>query len=145
MSFTALTILLIEIVMWCCPWCADAIFVSREEDLWSPLRWLHNGRDSVLNHQPHDCLLDRLFRHRSKKISKLHVTSLCAGNSLVTGEFPAQMANYAENASIWWRHHGSIKTTVIPFTASQHHWLAAYWIHWNTICLPLAKNLLVFT
>ena len=22
-----------------------------------------------------------------------------------TGEFPAQMASYAENASIWWRHH----------------------------------------
>ena len=23
-----------------------------------------------------------------------------------TGEFPAQMASYAENVSIWWRHHG---------------------------------------
>ena len=22
-----------------------------------------------------------------------------------TGEFPAQMASYAENVSIWWRHH----------------------------------------
>ena len=29
---------------------------------------------------------------------------LC-GNSLVTGEFPAQMARNAENVSIWWRHH----------------------------------------
>ena len=29
----------------------------------------------------------------------------CAGNSPVTGEFPAQRASYAENASIWWRHH----------------------------------------
>ena len=26
-----------------------------------------NGRDGVSNHQPHDCLLNRLFRHRSKK------------------------------------------------------------------------------
>ena len=26
------------------------------------LLWRHNGRDSVLNHQPHDCLLNRLFR-----------------------------------------------------------------------------------
>ena len=33
-----------------------------------PLRWRHNGRDSVSNHQPHDCLLNRLFRRRSKKI-----------------------------------------------------------------------------
>ena len=28
-----------------------------------------------------------------------------AGNSPGTGEFPAQMASYAENVSIWWRHH----------------------------------------
>ena len=26
--------------------------------------------------------------------------------SLGTGEFPAQMVSYAENVSIWWRHHG---------------------------------------
>ena len=29
---------------------------------------------------------------------------LWAGNSLGTGEFPAQMASNAENVSIWWRH-----------------------------------------
>ena len=40
-----------------------------------------------------------------KKTSKLRVTGLCAGNSLVTGEFPAQVASNAENISIWWRHH----------------------------------------
>ena len=69
------------------------------------LQWRHNGPDSVSNHQPHDCLLNRLFRRRSKKTSKLRVTGLCAGNSPGTGEFPAQMASNAENASIWWRHH----------------------------------------
>ena len=69
------------------------------------LRWRHNGCDSVSNHQPHNCLLNRLFRRRSKKTSKLHVTGLCAGNSPGTGEFSAQMASYAENVSIWWRHH----------------------------------------
>ena len=31
--------------------------------------------------------------------------TLCAGNSPVTGEFPAQRASNTENASIWWRHH----------------------------------------
>ena len=41
----------------------------------------HNGRDSVSNHQPHDCLLNRLLRCRSKKTSKLRVTGLCSGNS----------------------------------------------------------------
>ena len=70
-----------------------------------PLHWCHNGHDSVSNHQPHDCLLNRLFRRRSKKISKLRVTGLCAGNSPETSEFPAQMASSTENVSIWWRHH----------------------------------------
>ena len=69
------------------------------------LEWRHNGRDSVSNHQPHDCLLNRLFRRRSNKTSKLHVTGLCTGNSLVTGEFLAQMASNAENVSISWRHY----------------------------------------
>ena len=31
------------------------------------LRWRHNGRDGVSNHQPHDCLLNYLFRRRSKE------------------------------------------------------------------------------
>ena len=72
------------------------------------LRWRHNGRDSVSNHQPYDCLLNRLFRRRSKKTSKLCVTGLCAWNSPRTGEFPAQMASNAENVSIWWRHHENV-------------------------------------
>ena len=71
------------------------------------LHWRHNERDGVSNHQPHDCLLNRLFTRRSKKTSKLRLTGLCEGNSQVTGEFPAQRASNAENASIWWRHHGS--------------------------------------
>ena len=58
-----------------------------------------------VNHQPHDCLLNHLFRRWSKKTSKLRVTGLCEGNSPVTGEFPAQRASNAETASIWWRHH----------------------------------------
>ena len=72
------------------------------------LQWRHHGHNSVSNHQPHDCLLNRLFRRRSKKTSKLRVTGLCAGNSPQTGEFSAQMATNAENASIWWRHHDKI-------------------------------------
>ena len=70
------------------------------------LPWRHNGRDGVSNHQPHDCLLKRLFGCKSKKTPKLRATGVCAGNSPVTGEFPAQMASNAENVSIWWRHHG---------------------------------------
>ena len=59
------------------------------------LLWRHNGRDGVSNHQPHDCLFNLSFRHRSKKTSKTHVTGFCAGNSPVTGEFPAQITSDA--------------------------------------------------
>ena len=38
-----------------------------------------------------------------EKTAKLRITGLCAGNSPVTGEFPAQIASNAENVSIWWR------------------------------------------
>ena len=68
------------------------------------LQWPHNGRDGVSN-QPHHCLLNRLFRRRSKKASKLRVAGLCVGNSPVAGKFPAPMASNAENVSTWWRHH----------------------------------------
>ena len=47
----------------------------------STLQWRHNEHDGVLNHQHYDCLLNPLFRRRSKRISKLRVTGLCAGNS----------------------------------------------------------------
>ena len=67
--------------------------------------WRHNRRDGISNQQPHDCLLNRPFRRRSKKTSELRVTGHCGGNSPVTGEFPAQMASNAENVSISWRHH----------------------------------------
>ena len=45
------------------------------------LRWRHNDHDGGSNHQPHGCLLNRLFRRKSKKTSKLRVTGLCVGNS----------------------------------------------------------------
>ena len=92
------------------------------------LQWRHNGHDSVPNQQPHDCLLNRLFRRRSKKTAKLRVTGLCAGNSPRTGEFPAQMASNADNISIWWRHHeGDI--------ISVHHLLILITLEvWNPPC-----------
>ena len=43
------------------------------------LRWRHNDHAGVSNHQPHGCLLNRLFRRKSKKTSKLRVTGLLCG------------------------------------------------------------------
>ena len=59
---------------------ADGLFSQRVSDAdsasmsWShhacfclvSLRWRHNEHDSVSNHQPHGCLLNRLFGCRSK-------------------------------------------------------------------------------
>ena len=79
------------------------------------LHWRHNEREGVSNHRRCNCLLNRLFRYRSKKTSKLRATGLCEGNPAVTGGlcegnppvtggFPSQRACNAENASIWWRY-----------------------------------------
>ena len=84
------------------------------------LRWRHNDHAGVSNHQPHGCLLNRLFRRKSKKTSKLRVTGLCAGNSPGTGEFPAQMASYAENVSIWWRHHDMLRSHPLCWIICDH-------------------------
>ena len=47
----------------------------------------YNERDCVSNHRRLDCLLNRWFRRRSKKTSKLLVTGLCDGNPPVTGDW----------------------------------------------------------
>ena len=50
-----------------------------------PLRWRHNHHDGVSNHQPHGCLLNRLFRRRSKCFNLM--TSSCTSGTTI-------MANY---------------------------------------------------
>ena len=81
------------------------------------LQWRHNKLDGVSNHRRLDYWLNRLFRRRSKKASKLRVTGLCEGNSPVTGKFPSQRASIAEIVSIWWRHHMYEFRMVYGFTA----------------------------
>ena len=64
---------------------------------YSSLQWRHNELDGVSNHQPHGCLI-------KENIKAPRHWPLC-GEFTGTGEFPAQRASYAENVSIWWRHH----------------------------------------
>ena len=81
------------------------------------LQWRYNGRGGVSNHRLLDCLLNRLFRRRSQKTPKLHVTGICEGNSPVTGDFPTQrpvtrqmfpfddvMMMMMEQGFKWWNH-----------------------------------------
>ena len=87
----------------------------------------HNGRGSVSNHQHHDCLLNHVFRRRSKKTSKLRVTGLCVGNSPGT-EWPVmqkmfpfddvimtRVAMIGQNYRNCW--HRSWPSVIIPTTS----------------------------
>ena len=96
------------------------------------LLWRHNGDERVSNHQPHSCLLNRLYGRRSKKTQKLRVTGFCAGNSPETADFPAQMASNAENVSIWWRHH--------ELSVSNHSKTQREKSTWCLICILSRKH-----
>ena len=87
--------------------CGNVYIAWRHRDAVS-IQWRHDERDRFSNHRRPDGLLNRLFRRRSKKISKLRVNSwslafawwrhqmelfsaflaICVGNSPVPGEFP---------------------------------------------------------
>ena len=84
------------------------------------LQWHHNEPNVASNHQSHDCLLNHLFRRRSKKTSKPHFTGLCEGNSPVTCEFPAQRASNVDNVSFWWYHHGKLFSSFLRYWSSHH-------------------------
>ena len=90
-----------------CGWCCITLQCDplNVVNFLETLHWRHNDEDSVSNHQPHVCLLNRLFRRRSKKTSKAPRHWPLCGEFTGTGEFPAQRASNAENVSIWWRHH----------------------------------------
>ena len=79
-----------------------------------------------------DSMVNRLFRRRSTKTSKLRVTGLCERNSPMTGGFPAQRARNVENVSILWRHHESGKDCFLM----QHNWNISYET-WENSCLSL--------
>ena len=61
------------------------VSVFKKSVLGYTLQRRYMERDGVSNPQPHDCLLSRIFKHRSNKTLKLRITSLCDGNSPVTG------------------------------------------------------------
>ena len=61
---------------------------------------------TMASHIPAPPLFAQLLAQAQiKENIKVHVTGLCAENSPVTGESPAQKASNMENVSIWWCHH----------------------------------------
>ena len=68
------------------------------------LQWRNNGHDGVSNHQPSDCLFNRYSGTDERNIKAPCHWPSC-GEVTGTGEFPEQGTSYAENVSVWWRHH----------------------------------------
>ena len=62
------------------------------------LQWRHNKCDGVSNHRRLDCLLNRLFRRRSKKSSKLLVKPLSHQGGVLTAT--ARRARKTQNAEV---------------------------------------------
>ena len=102
------------------------------------LQWRHNEHDGVLSRQSYYCLLNRLFRRRSKKTSKFRVTGLCKGNypgpmnsphkGPVTWKmfpFDDVIMRYSGTGYLWWFHISV--------------WREMEWLHrqWWHLCLRI--------
>ena len=61
--------------------------------------------DGVSNHQPHGCFTQPFIQTQIKENIKAPRHWPLCGEFTGAGEFPEQRASYAENVSIWWRHH----------------------------------------
>ena len=74
-----------------------------------------------------------------RKHQTFRVTGLCAGNSPRTGEFAAQMASYAENVSIWWRHHVVTRQSTLwgrdKLVPSRRRYFQIHFREWNFFIL----------
>ena len=97
--------------------------------------WRHNEGDGISNHRRLDCLLNRLFRRRSEKTSKLRVTCLREGNSPVTGEFPAQGPVRPKMLAFDDVIMGHIVSAVLSRTKSLDMWNDAAWSSNVYICV----------
>ena len=86
---------------------ADVDRVGVVAALGFPLHWRHNGRDGVSNHQSHDCLLNRIFRRRSKKTSSSASLAFVRGNHRGPVNSP---------------HKGPVTRKMFPFDDVIMHW-----------------------
>ena len=69
------------------------------------LQWRNNELDGVSNHRSLGCLLNRLFRRRSKKKNQSSASLALVRRPVDSPHKWPVTANVAENVFIWWRHH----------------------------------------
>ena len=101
-------------------WDRWAILITPWVEMDDTIYWYRD--DGVSNHQPRGCLLNRLFRRRSKKTSKLRVTGLCVENS------PGPMNS---------PHKGPVTRKMFPFgdvIMSFDYWL------WSSACSYICRH-----
>ena len=88
------------------------------------LHWRHNERDGVSNHRRYDCLLNCLFRRKSKKTSKLRITGFVRGihrspvNSPHQG--PVMRIGFHLMSSSWMDHSESRGRFIIKMLSHQN-------------------------
>ena len=95
----------------------------------SALQWCHNGRLNMASQITSLTIVySTVYSGADQRKYQICVTGLWAGKSPVTGEFPSQRASNAENVSIWWRHHASVRTSGYHSvyrsigTSTHYHW-----------------------
>ena len=93
------------------------------------LRWRHNGRDGVSNHQPRDCLLNRLFRHKAQSSASLaFVRGIHRGPVNSPHIWPVTRKMFPFDDVIidtWW---------LICFSELGHHWFRRWLITCSEAC-----------
>ena len=113
-----------------------------------PLQWRQNELNGVWNHWCHGCLLNRLFRHRSKKTSKLRITGLCAGNYI--GPVTRKMFPFDDVIMAYWTifHTSTIHLPVLSWQRNVHsHIRLPCGVWWQLIkyqCVDCAYLILIF-
>ena len=111
-----------------------------------------------------DGLLNRLFRRRPKKTSKLRVIGLCVcvwggggGSSSDQWDSPHKGSVKRKNVSTWWRHHDNLKhksswstlvhVMVCCLTAASHYlnqcWRIVNWTHRNHFSEIVIKMIII--
>ena len=75
------------------------------------LQWRHNERDGISNHQPRDCLFNRLFKAQIKENIKAPRHWPSWGEFTGDRWIPRTKGQYHGKASIWWRHHEKLGTS----------------------------------
>ena len=98
----------------------------------------HNEHDAVSNHWRLYGLLNHLFRRRSKKNSKLHISGLCEENSLVNPPHkrPVMQKMYPFD--------GVIMSILCSMVIQHHHWIWHHSVIFRMQNIASIRNTLYF-